>query len=172
MEGCQVPKMTLNYIENVRILMGNCPTLCYFIFYKKCIYNGILPPPNMSPENSRQNTPSEKEVKLSGRGEVWSYTTVRQAPTNFEEFVPYTVALIKLKEGPLISAQLTDLGDQKPTIGMQVEMVTRRLFSYGDRGLNVYGHKFRPLLEKRIIQNSQEQVLKGSNLNVIGIAED
>jgi uncharacterized OB-fold protein len=55
------------------------------------------------------------------------------------------VALIKLEEGPVVTAQLTDLGDQPVQIGMPVEMVTRKLRSDGDeRGLLVYGYKFRP----------------------------
>jgi uncharacterized OB-fold protein len=57
------------------------------------------------------------------------------------------VALIKLEEGPLVTAQLTDLGDQRVEIGTPVEMVTRRLRNDGDeRGMIVYGYKFRPLL--------------------------
>ena len=57
------------------------------------------------------------------------------------------MALIKLEEGPLVTAQLTDLGDQPIQIGMPVEMVTRRLRQDGDeRGMLVYGYKFRPVL--------------------------
>jgi len=42
---------------------------------------------------------------------------------------------------------LTDLGEQEAEIGMPVEMVTRRLRTDGDeRGLLVYGYKFRPLV--------------------------
>jgi uncharacterized OB-fold protein len=52
-----------------------------------------------------------------------------------------------LEEGPIITAQLTDLGDETVEIGMPVEMVTRRLRQDGDeRGLLVYGYKFRPII--------------------------
>jgi uncharacterized OB-fold protein len=55
------------------------------------------------------------------------------------------VALIKLEEGPMLTAQLTDLGDEPVEIGMPVEMVTRRMRNDGDeRGVIVYGYKFRP----------------------------
>jgi uncharacterized OB-fold protein len=37
------------------------------------------------------------------------------------------VALVKLDEGPMITAQLTDLGEQPVEIGMPVEMVTRKM---------------------------------------------
>jgi len=84
---------------------------------------------------------------FSGKGEVYSYTTIYEAPSGYDETAPYTVALVKLVEGPLVTAQLTDLGDQPVEIGMPVEMVTRKLRSDGDeRGMLVYGYKFRPML--------------------------
>jgi hypothetical protein len=86
---------------------------------------------------------------FSGRGEVYSYTTVYDPPAGFEDYAPYTVALVKLEEGPLVTAQLTDLDEGKVEIGTPVEMVTRRLRSDGDeRGLLVYGYKFRPVLSR------------------------
>ncbi len=55
--------------------------------------------------------------------------------------------LLNLTEGPVVTAQLTDIGDQEVEIGMPVEMITRKLRSDGDeRGLLVYGYKFRPLV--------------------------
>ena len=78
---------------------------------------------------------------------MYSYTHMTDAPAGFENTAPYTVALIKLTEGPLITAQLTDLGDRPVEIGMPVEMVTRKIRSDGDeRGMLVYGYKFRPVL--------------------------
>jgi len=85
------------------------------------------------------------EFAFSGKGEVYSYTTIYEAPSGFDESAPYTVALIKLEEGPLVTAQLTDLGSQPVVIGMPVERVTRRLREDGDeRGMLIYGYKFRP----------------------------
>lgn len=52
--------------------------------------------------------------------------------------------MVRLEEGPLVTAQLTDLGEQPVEIGMPVEMVTRKLRSDGERGMLVYGYKFRP----------------------------
>jgi hypothetical protein len=85
---------------------------------------------------------------FSGKGEVYSFTSIYEAPTGFDETAPYTVALVKLNEGPLVTAQLTDLGNQPVEIGMPVEMVTRRLRQDGDeRGMLIYGYKFRPRLD-------------------------
>ena len=88
-------------------------------------------------------------LSFSGRGEIYSFTTVYEAPEGFQDQAPYMVALVRLEEGPLITAQLTDFGDTKPQIGMPVEMVTRKLKSDGERGLIHYGYKFRPPLRKQ-----------------------
>ena len=78
---------------------------------------------------------------------MYSYTTVYEPPAGYEDVAPYTVALVKLEEGPLVTAQLTDVESEAVAIGMPVEMVTRRLRSDGDeRGMIVYGYKFRPTL--------------------------
>lgn len=87
-----------------------------------------------------------REVNIfSGRGRVVAFTTVTQPPRGYEEQAPYVVALIELEEGPHLTAQLTDLGEQQPYIGMPVEMVTRKLRTVEEqRGIIVYGYKFRP----------------------------
>ena len=102
----------------------------------------IFPPRDVCPHCGGE---AKKEFTFSGRGEVYSYTMMQDAPSGFEETTPYTVALVKLEEGPVVTAQLTDLGNNQVKIGMPVEMVTRRLKSDGDeRGILVYGYKFRP----------------------------
>lgn len=107
----------------------------------------IFPPRDVCPECGEE---AKTLYSFSGRGEVYSYTTVYEPPAGYEENVPYTVALIKLEEGPMVTAQLTDL-EGEVRIGAPVEMVTRRLRSDGDeRGLLVYGYKFRPVLESRL----------------------
>ena len=103
----------------------------------------IFPPRDVCPQCGKE---AKNEYAFSGRGEVFSYTTVYDAPAGYEEMTPYTVALVKLAEGPMVTAQLTDLGSQPVEIGMPVEMVTRRIRQDGDeRGMLVYGYKFRPL---------------------------
>jgi uncharacterized OB-fold protein len=73
---------------------------------------------------------------------------VRRAPEGFEEFTPYTVALVRLEEGPLVTAQLTDLDKEDVQIGMDVEMVTRKLREEDEEGLIIYGYKFRKPLQQ------------------------
>jgi uncharacterized OB-fold protein len=110
----------------------------------------IFPPRDFCPDCGQD---ARTPYQFSGRGEVFSYTTLYEAPQGFEENAPYTVALVKLEEGPLVTAQLTDLGDEKVNIGMPVEMVTRRLRQDGDeRGIIVYGYKFRPFVNNPVAQ--------------------
>jgi len=53
----------------------------------------------------------------------------------------YAVALVKLDEGPTVTAQLSDLGEKPVKIGMPVEMVTRRIKLDGnERGMLIYGY--------------------------------
>ncbi len=102
----------------------------------------IFPPRDVCPECGQE---ARSEFAFSGRGQVYSHTTIYDAPAGYENNLPYTVALIKLDEGPIVTAQLTDLGAQPVEIGMPVEMVTRRIREDGDeRGMLVYGYKFRP----------------------------
>ena len=101
----------------------------------------LFPPRDICPECSQ---PASTPYTFSGKGEVYSHSTIYQAPEGFEEFVPYTVALVKLEEGPMITAQLTDVEVDDVEIGMPVEMVTRRMQEDGEDGLIIYGYKFRP----------------------------
>jgi len=107
----------------------------------------IFPPRDICPHCGGE---AKTTFAFSGKGEVYSFTTVYEAPTGFDETTPYTVALVRLEEGPMVTAQLTDLGEEKPEIGMPVEMVTRKLRQDGDeRGMLVYGYKFRPVMAIR-----------------------
>jgi uncharacterized OB-fold protein len=103
----------------------------------------IFPPRDVCPECGQD---ARDAYAFSGRGEVYSFAPIKDAPSGFEAQAPYTVALVRLEEGPLVTAQLTDMGDRAPSIGMPVEMVTRKLRSDGEKGILVYGYKFRPAL--------------------------
>jgi uncharacterized OB-fold protein len=83
---------------------------------------------------------------LKGRGRVYSFSVVRQPPEGFDDQPPYLVALVRLDEGPMVTAQLTDCDPDQVAIDMPVEMVTRRLRALGPTGLIVYGYKFRPIV--------------------------
>jgi uncharacterized OB-fold protein len=88
-----------------------------------------------------------KHHRLLGRGTVHSYSEVAQTPDGFEP--PHLMALVRLEEGVVVAAQLTDVDPDDIEIGMPVEMVTRRIKDHGPQGLLVYGYKFRPALSRR-----------------------
>lgn len=102
----------------------------------------IFPPRDVCPECHSE---AKEPFAFSGKGEIYSYTTIYEAPSGFDSNAPYTVALVKLNEGPMVTAQLTDVDAAQVQIGMPVEMVTRKMRDDGDeRGMIVYGYKFRP----------------------------
>ena len=104
----------------------------------------IFPPRDICPHC----TEAGQDVHpFAGKGQVYSYSTVHDAPAGFTEQQPYTVALVKLEEGPLVAAQLTDVESEDVRLGMPVEMVTRKIREEGENGMIVYGYKFRPLLQ-------------------------
>jgi len=104
----------------------------------------IFPARDVCPECGGE---AKEPYRFSGKGAVYSYTVMNNAPAGFERGLPYTIALVKLDEGPTVTAQLTDLSDKKVEIGMPVEMVTRRIKEDGDeRGMLIYGYKFRPVM--------------------------
>lgn len=121
--------------------------------------------------------PETKSFIFSGRGKVYSHTTVYDTPEGFDKNAPYTIGIIELEEtqsdgSPIYTtAQLTDVDrlydpkthtllglidpyGNKVDIGTPVEVVIRHLFdepgSDGDRrkGMKVYGPKFRPCLRQ------------------------
>jgi uncharacterized OB-fold protein len=105
----------------------------------------IFPPRDVCPHC----TDAGQELRaFSGKGQVYSFSTMHDAPAGYAEYQPYTVALIKLDEGPLVSAQLTDVDNDDVRVGMPVEMVTRKIKEEGENGMIVYGYKFRPALEE------------------------
>ncbi len=88
-----------------------------------------------------------EQFTFAGTGEVYSFTTLQETPEGFDDQAPYMLALVKLDEGPMVTAQLTDV-DGPVAIGDRVEMVTRKLTTEGSRGMIVYGYKFRKVLPR------------------------
>lgn len=128
-----IPNMWRTKGQRYQLAGEICPSCSEYIF----------PPRDVCPHCTKPAGPAHT---LSGRGEVYSYTTMHNVPTGYQAQSPYTVALVKLNEGPMVTAQLTDVANDDVSIGMEVEMVTRKLREEGDEGQIVYGYKFRPVL--------------------------
>ncbi len=99
------------------------------------------------------------QTHFSGHGEVYSFTVIHAPPEGFGKYAPYVVALIRLAEGPLVTAQMTDVEQDEVRIGMPVEMVTRAIREDGldGRGMVVYGYKFRPFWSHGSIESKSRQ---------------
>lgn len=107
----------------------------------------VFPPRDICPDCGNE---AKTLHEFSGKGEVYSSTIIYEAPKGFEGSVPYEVALIKLVEGPMLTAQITDKDDPNVpiAIGTPVEMVTRKLNDNSDStGIINYGYKFRERIE-------------------------
>jgi len=105
----------------------------------------IFPPRDVCPYCGGE---SKTQFSFSGRGQIYSFTQMTNVPAGYEQAAPYTMALVQLEEGPVVTAQLTDLGDVHVEIGMPVEMVTRKIRTdMDDRGIIIYGYKFRPVMQ-------------------------
>jgi len=96
--------------------------------------------------------PAKEPYSMSGRGSVYSFSEVYTPAESFAAYAPYVVALVQLDEGPLLTAQLTDVDYRDVYVGMPVEMVTRKLGADGPDGLIAYGYKFRPQLLPVMVQ--------------------
>ncbi len=104
----------------------------------------LFPPRDVCPHC---HGPAKEPFVFSGRGHIYSFSTMYNAPEGYEAAAPYVVAWVKLDEGPMVTAQLADVDQEDVFIGMPVEMVTRKLHEDGEAGLISYNYKFRPVLQ-------------------------
>lgn len=93
--------------------------------------------------------PSEfEQVKLSGRGKVYTFTVIGRGATVAEHAEEATtagvipIAIIELEEGIKVMGQITDCDPSEIRIGMEVEAVFRKIYF---QDIIRYGYKFRPL---------------------------
>lgn len=65
-------------------------------------------------------------VDASGRGKIYSHTTVNRAPTPDVQ-VPYVVALVRLDEGPVLLSNIVECPPDDVRCEMPVEVAWRPL---------------------------------------------
>ena len=120
-------------------LLGNQCTVCDKLYF---------PPRESCPYCRRRSIGKMKDVKLSERGKVITYSIIYDAPENFEGQAPYPIAIIELDEGPRITAQIVDCKPEDVKIGMRVKATFRKIQEDGYIGAIYYGYKFKPEVEK------------------------
>jgi len=79
--------------------------------------------------------------KFAGFGTIVTYTVIHTANEQFEAFTPYVLAIVKLDEGPRMTAQIVCKPDEVK-IGLRVKSVFRRIATDGESGIIHYGTKF------------------------------
>lgn len=105
-----------------------------------------FPPRNFCPK-CRRASKIEKH-KFRGTGEVETYTIIHVAPEGFDAQTPYVMAIVRLDEGPRLTAQIVNCDGSEIKIGMRVESVFRRITEDGNAGLIHYGYKFQPAVQE------------------------
>jgi uncharacterized OB-fold protein len=83
------------------------------------------------------------DYKFAGLGTVVTFTVIHTANEQFEALTPYVLAIVKLDEGPRMTAQIVCRPDEVK-IGMRVKSVFRRIAADGESGIIHYGTKFVP----------------------------
>jgi len=119
-------------------LIGSRCKICKTTYY---------PPRTVCPkckEARHGGGPVMQMEQFSGNGYVRSFTTIHVGPQDFKDQTPYTMAIIKMDEGPRITGQVIDCDKEDIKIGMRVKAVLRRIRQEGETGVIYYGYKFRP----------------------------
>ena len=101
-----------------------------------------FPPRMVCPECKSTKTLPKR---FSGKGTLRSYTVVYEAPKGLELHTPYVMGLVELEEGPKVTAQIVDVNPEDLKLGIELEVVFRKISEVGRRGIVRYGFKFRPL---------------------------
>ncbi|MEM0156137.1 MAG: Zn-ribbon domain-containing OB-fold protein [Thermoplasmataceae archaeon] len=116
----------------------------YRIMANKCGNCGkvYFPIRDVCPQCHRESIGKMKPLELTGKGEIVSFTIVHEAPPSFVRQRPYTLALIKLDEGPTLTGQIVDTDGSNVEIGKRVRAVFRRIGEDGKSGIIQYGYKF------------------------------
>jgi uncharacterized OB-fold protein len=97
-----------------------------------------------------------QEKKLSGNGEIITFSIIHVGPEDFENQVPYPIAVIQLDEGPRLTAQIIDCEVKDIKIGMRVQSTFRKIREDGHTGALYYGYKFKPC---NVISDEKEQMV-------------
>jgi len=106
----------------------------------------FFPKRDFCPKCRREGLGKMQKYKVEREGVVFSFSVIYDAPVCNSCLKPYAVAMVRTKDGVLISGQLADVEFDKITIGMPVRAVLRKLDEDGASGVIHYGYKFVPAL--------------------------
>jgi hypothetical protein len=107
----------------------------------------IFPARTLCPKCRHLSVGKLKPFPFRGEGTVEAFTVVHSPPQGYELQAPYAMAIVKLAEGPRLTAQIVDVDASKLKVGMAVRQVFRRINQDGEAGVIHYGYKFAPARE-------------------------
>ena len=86
-----------------------------------------------------------KEVELSTRGKIWSFTVVHVRPPGgfYKGDVPYAMGFVDLEDGARVQGLFTGCDMEKLHVGMNVQLVFEKLHE-DDEGNEIITYKFKP----------------------------
>lgn len=123
--------MAWRRIKQRNCLIGSECNECKTLFY----------PPKLKCKKCSSSS-NLSEFKFSGKGSIVSFSEIRNPLYGFEKQTPYTIAIVKLEEGPMLTTQIVDF--DKIEIGTKVESCLRVMHTEGHSGMIQYGTKFKP----------------------------
>ena len=104
----------------------------------------VFPARTLCPRCRHKSVGKLKPMRYSGFGTVETFTVVHSPPQGYELQAPYVMAIVKLDEGPRLTAQVVDVPNEQVKVGMRVHKVFRRINQDGESGVIHYGYKFAP----------------------------
>jgi uncharacterized protein len=120
------------HIQQRYNLIGSKCSQCGKVFFPKRV---------ICPECRRRG--KIEDIKLSGKGKIYTYSVINTPTDEFKTLAPYVVAIIELEEGTKITSQIVDCDPEEIEIGDEVEVVFRKIRTEGDDGVISYGYKFK-----------------------------
>lgn len=83
-------------------------------------------------------------IRLSGKGELSTFTIIRVAPSGFGDLAPYAIGVVKLEEGIQVMGQVVDCNPEELKAGDKLVTQFRRMNEEGQTGMIIYSYKFVP----------------------------
>jgi hypothetical protein len=123
------PRVWREIPQRYRLEAGKCKR-CQKIFF----------PPRLICDKCKSR--EFETINLSQEGVIVSFTTIRVAPAEFSLQTPYNIAIIELKEGIRLTAQVVDCKPEDLAIGKKVRLAFRKLQVEGHSGIRSYGYKW------------------------------
>ncbi len=127
-----VPRFWREIPQRYNLLASQC-TACDVVYF---------PPREICPTCRRASLGKMERLSLSGDGAILEWTLVHKPAPGYEGHVPYVIALVKTREGPILTGQIVDVDPATLKEGVPVRATFRRIGEDGDSGVIHYGTKW------------------------------